>query len=74
MTIWGVLITAASTVLPTIGPLFGLDISAEMVRQLGEQVTQVAQSLGGVIGTLLAVYGRVRASAPIERRPVTLKL
>ncbi len=74
MTIWGVLITAASTVLPTIGPLFGLDISAEMVRQLGEQVTQVAQSLGGVIGTLLAVYGRVRASAPIERRLVTLKL
>lgn len=74
MTIWGVLITAASTVLPTIGPLIGLDISAEMVRQLGEQVTQVAQSLGGVIGTILAVYGRVRARAPIERRLVSLKL
>lgn len=74
MTIWGVLITAASTVLPTIGPLLGLDISAEMVRQVGEQVLHVMQALGGVLGTLLAIYGRVRAQGPIERRLVSMKV
>ena len=38
MTIWGALITALATVLPAIGPLVGLDITPELVRQLGDQV------------------------------------
>lgn len=74
MTIWGVLVTAASTVLPTIGPLFGLDITGEMIRQIGQHVTEIVQALGGIVGTLLAIYGRVRASHPIERRLVSIKL
>lgn len=74
LTIWGVIVSAASTVLPVIGPLLGLDITGEMVRQIGEQLTQVVQALGGVIGTILAIYGRVRASQPITRLPISLRL
>lgn len=74
MTIWGVLVTALSTVLPVIGPLVGLDVSGEMVRMLGDHVVQIAQAVGGLLGTLMAIYGRVRAQAPIERRAVSLRL
>ena len=74
MTIWGVIVTALSTVLPVIGPVIGIDVSGEMVRMLGEQVVQIAQAIGGLVGTLMAIYGRMRAEAPIERRAVSLRL
>jgi uncharacterized protein (TIGR02594 family) len=74
MTVWGILVTTLSTVLPAIGPLLGLNITAELVHQLGDNVVVFGQALGGLIGTVLAIYGRVRASAPLERRQVTLNL
>ena len=48
MTIWGVIITTLSTVLPALGPVFGLDITPELVRQLGDGVLLLAQALGGL--------------------------
>jgi lysozyme family protein len=74
MTIWGAAITTLSTVLPTVGPLFGLDITPDVVRQLGDQVVQAAQALGGLAGTILTIYGRVRATTSLERRHVRLTL
>ena len=74
MTIWGVMVTAAATVLPVIGPLIGFDITAEMVGQIGQQLTEVVQALGGVVGTLLAIYGRLRATQPIVRKSLAVKL
>jgi lysozyme family protein len=74
MTVWGVIITSLSTVLPTVGPLFGLNITADLVQQLGNQVVQVAQALGGVAGTVLTVYGRMRATTSLERRQITLSM
>jgi hypothetical protein len=74
MTIWGVTITALSTVLPVLAPAVGLDLTPELVRQLGDNVLQVGQAVGGLIGTVLAIYGRVRASAPIERRQFTISM
>ena len=53
MTIWGVIVTTLSTVLPTFGPLLGLNITAELVHQLGDQLVQVVQALGGLVGTVL---------------------
>ena len=38
MTIWGAIITTLSTVLPAFGPLLGLNITAELVHQLGDQI------------------------------------
>lgn len=74
MTIWGVIVTAAATVLPVVGPLVGFDITAEMIKQIGEQLTEAIQALGGVIGTLVAIYGRMRATQPITRKLVSVKL
>ena len=74
MTVWGALITAASTVLPALAPIVGLDISGEVIRQLGMQSVQVVQALGGLAGTFMTLYGRFRATTGLERRAVTLQL
>lgn len=74
MTIWGALITAASTVLPVIGPLFGIDITPELVHELGDQVTLVVQAIGGLVGILMTIYGRTRANTSLGRKQVTFQL
>jgi uncharacterized protein (TIGR02594 family) len=74
ITIWGVLITALSTVLPVVAPALGFNITAELIRQLGDNVVSLAQAIGGLIGTVMAIYGRLRASAPLERRQITLHM
>jgi uncharacterized protein (TIGR02594 family) len=74
MTIWGVVITFLSTVLPTMGPLLGLNVTADLVHQIGDQVVQVVQSIGGLVGTILTIYGRTRATTLLERRQITLNV
>ena len=54
--------------------MIGLNITAELIHQLGDNVVLFGQALGGLVGTVLAIYGRVRASTPLERRQVTLTL
>jgi uncharacterized protein (TIGR02594 family) len=73
MTIWGAFITAASTVLPVLGPIIGIDITGDLVRQLGDQVVQVAQAIGGLVGLAMTIYGRTRATRTLERRPITFQ-
>ena len=74
MTIWGALITAASTVLPVIGPLFGIDLTPELINELGDHVVEVIQSIGALIGIIMTIYGRKRATASLGRREVTFQL
>ena len=74
MTIQGIIITTLSTVLPVLGPVLGLNITAELVHQLGDNVVTFAQAAGGLIGTIMAIYGRIRTSTPLERRQVTLSM
>ena len=74
LAVWGTLITALSTVLPVIGPLFGLSISAETIQQIGEGLITFVQAAGGLIGTLLALYGRARATQPLMRKPISVRL
>lgn len=72
-TIWGALITAAATVAPVLGPLLGLDLSGEVIKQAGEQAISAAQALAGLFGTLLTIYGRTKATLPLTRRSIALK-
>lgn len=72
MTIRGVLITAATTVLPALAAAAGVDVG--LVRVLGEQAIGVAQSIGGLIGTGMAIAGRIRADVPVTTRDVTIRL
>ena len=74
MTMWGVILTTLSSVLPVVGPLVGIDISAEVIRQIGAQATAVIQAIGALTGTLLTVYGRSRASLPLVRREMRVRL
>ncbi len=74
LTIWGALTTAAATLLPIIAPLLGIELSAENVKQLGEETFDVIQALGALFGTVLTIYGRARASQPLMRREMMLKV
>jgi len=74
MTIWGVIVTGLSTVLPVLGPVVGLNLTADLIRQLGDNVVVFGQAAGGLIGTAMAIWGRVRTSAPIERRQFTISM
>lgn len=74
MTIWGTLITAAATVAPVLGPVIGVDLSPDTIKQIGGQATDTVRALAGLAGTLMAIYGRTRAAQPLVRRDVTLKL
>jgi len=74
ITIWGAIVTALSTVLPALAPLIGLNITADLVRQLGTDIVAVGQAVGGLAGTIMAIYGRVRATAQIERRQFTVTM
>ena len=73
-TIWGALITAAAAVVPVLGPLIGIELSGDVVRQAGEQTISAVQALAGLFGTLLTIYGRVSAVQRLTRRVVNVKL
>lgn len=74
MTIWGAALTALSTVLPIFGPALGLDVTPDVVRQAGEQLVTVIQAIGGLVGTLMTIYGRTRATQSLVRRQVQVQI
>ncbi len=64
----------AATVAPVLGPRLGIDISRRMIQLFGEQMVGIAQAVGGLLGTILTIYGRVRATTPLERRQITMRV
>lgn len=74
LTVWGALLTAVTTVLPTLLQAFGIQITAELLGQLGSDIVTAAQAVGGLIGTVLTIVGRARATVPLESRRVSLRL
>ena len=73
-TIWGALITAAATVAPVLGPMIGIELSGEVVRQAGEQTITAVQALSGLFGTILTIYGRLSATAKLARMAVSVRV
>ena len=74
LTLWGVLITAFTAVMPALAPLFGLEISAELAEGIGRELTNLAQGGGGLLGTAIAIYGRLRARGPLIRKRLAMTL
>ena len=74
LTMWGAIITGIATVLPTVAPLAGIDISRDLAQQLGDEALRVVQGAASVAGLVLTIYGRLRAEQPLERRVVALRL
>jgi hypothetical protein len=64
LTFWGIAVTFLSTVLPAVGPFIGLDVTPGEVSEVGTSVTTALQAIGGAIGTVMAIIGRMRAKAP----------
>jgi len=50
----------ASAMLPVVGPAVGLDVAGQ------GHVLETLAALGGVIGGLVAIWGRFAARAPIR--------
>ncbi|MFN3744750.1 MAG: TIGR02594 family protein [Hyphomicrobiaceae bacterium] len=67
MTIWGTLLTAITTVLPLLGVVFGISITPDLAERIGQDVVLVIQAVGGLIGTLMALIGRARATTPLQQ-------
>jgi hypothetical protein len=44
------------------------------VREVGAEVVQTVQAVGGLVGTILTIYGRARASQPLTQRAMSLKI
>ncbi len=74
LTIWGVAISAFTTVLPTLLGVFGLEASPELVERLGNETLALFQAIGGLLGTVMAIGGRARARTPLARRPIQVRL
>lgn len=68
MTIWGTILTAITTVLPLIGVVLGISITPELAEEIGQNIILVIQAVGGLIGTLMALFGRTRATALLQMR------
>ncbi|MFA5958140.1 TIGR02594 family protein [Hyphomicrobium sp.] len=67
-TLWGVLITAASTVLPLLGPAIGVTLPADIIQTFGDQAITAVQAIAGLFGTSLTIYGRFTASSVLSLR------
>jgi uncharacterized protein (TIGR02594 family) len=67
LTIWGTLVTILSTVVPALAPVTGVDVPGGLVEDAGRGVVEAVQSVGALIGTLMTIYGRFRATGPLQR-------
>lgn len=65
LTIWGAIVTFLATVVPAIGQLVGVDISADLVQTFGQAVGHLIEAVGGVMGTVMVIWGRFRAQQPV---------
>ena len=60
LTIWGGIVVFLVNVLPVLGPMVGLDISADEVQEAGNAVSDVIKSIGTVVGLAMVFFGRYR--------------
>jgi hypothetical protein len=52
----------------------GVDISGDLVKDAGDDVVSAVQAVAGLLGTLMTIYGRIRATQPITRRTLNVKI
>ena len=47
---------------------------AELATAIGRELTNLVQGGGGLLGTLIAIYGRLRAEGPLIRKRLSVRL
>lgn len=60
-TIWGAIVSLASVA----SMLFGIDVSPELINELQSSLQGVITSGGVLVGTVLTIYGRIKAKGPM---------
>ena len=74
MTIWGAIVTALAAILPALAGIGGITLTPDLIQNAGAHLADAAQAVIALAGTILTVYGRVKARQPIERRVLSLKI
>ena len=74
ITIWGAMISALATVVPVLASAGGITLTPDLVRDFGTHAAAAVQAAVALIGTIVTIYGRLRATQPLERRAVRLKI
>jgi hypothetical protein len=74
LTIWGAIVTGLAAILPAVGPVIGVEIPREAVTTGAEQIGTIAQAAVGLAGTVMTIFGRLRADRPLARRRVTVSI
>lgn len=74
LTIWGALLTAASTVAPALFATMGISMPAELIAQLGRDAVTAFQALAGLAGTVMTIAGRIRAAQPLATKPLNIRI
>lgn len=73
-TIWGAVITGLAAILPAIGPAVGLEIPQEAVTRSAGQIGAIVQAATGLAGTMLAIFGRIKATRPVGFKEFKVRL
>ena len=69
VTMWGIFIMALTTILPAVGTMFGWSIVPADIAMLGKGGTDMLNGIGALIGFVMAVYGRMKATVPLTVAP-----
>ncbi|MBN9259459.1 MAG: hypothetical protein J0J14_01185 [Hyphomicrobium sp.] len=48
--------------------VLGISITPELAEEIGQNIILVIQAVGGLVGTLMALFGRTRATALLQMR------
>ncbi len=64
LTAWGAVVTFGSSVLPVIGPVIGMELNPMDIASLGEKGTAFLNATFGLIGIVMVLIGRKRATGP----------
>jgi fumarate reductase subunit D len=68
-TVWGIFGTAATTILPLIAPIFGIELPPGVATAIGTETITLIQAAAGLTGIIVALVGRARAKGPLTLAP-----
>ncbi len=69
LTVWGVIVTFATTAWPVINSFMGWDVGPEVISKIGADGASFIQAGGALFGTVMVLVGRFRAKTALKVVP-----
>lgn len=66
VTMWGIFVMGLTAILPAVGTMFGWSFVPADFAMLGKGGTDLLNGIGAIIGFVMAVFGRMNATAPLS--------